>query len=1141
MEPYKESVNTEHISMVIVAPDNQEMEQSLGYDYEVFLSFRGPDTRTDITDYLYTSMIEAGIRAYKDDEELRVGGDIGDQLLYAIEQSKISIPIFSKGYADSTWCLRELVKMVESKNTRRHKIMPIFYDVTPSVVKYQTEHYGNAMVSHANKKRFDDETINKWKAALNEVGALKGWDLQSMRNRGKGEFVKEVVNNVLTELKAAYLEVSDCLVEVDNHVDEIMRVIGTHNDETNIVGIHGIGGVGKTTLAKIVYNKLCCHFVNCCFLSNIRETEITHLQNQLICNILRKKWPDVNNIMEGKKVIKERLCSKTVLLLLDDVDEAIQLDALVQKREWFGKGSKIIITTRDRGILNVPTLVDETYELIGMDFDHSLQLFCKHAFRRDYPVGRCIFQSERAVNICGGLPLALEVIGSLLSGKREEEWDSILKELEKFPQGDVQRKLMISIDALNEDQKKIFLDVACFFIGFDKRIVIHMWESCEFLPHQSLGILQQRSLIKIREDNQLWMHDWLRDIGRDFIRQGSGKKPEKQQWVWTHEQAAEVLEKTQIGGDVRGIDSIEAICLKLDKFSQYSLIKECLARLFNLRFLQVDSKDFKGNYRCSNFVQTTFGPRILPELRWLSWNYFPMVFKLTNFSMRKLVILDLSMSKITEKWNGWSHIKLAKNLKVLNLTECQKLHKTPKFSFHENLERLILEGCENLVQIDPSISHLKKLVFLNLKYCHSLRKLPDEMGALESLRELLLDDTSIEEIPEWRSMKKLEILSLDTCTSLNRFSLVGCTASAAKLSLVDSRLTQFPKSIENFNSLIELDLSWSTIEELPDSIGNMKNLKVLKMGNSSVKKLPSAIGMLEKLEELEVGGPNFGGEIPGNIGKLRFLRTLVLKGTRISVLPRLPESLITLYFYTFSMETMPDLSNLLNLTTLQLQVFRMGPSKLEESPSPWWIGRLRMLKFLDLYTSRIITLSSDLTLLSQLKQLQLQCRNLQCLPRLPTNLSYLAIKFCRRIKTTNDLSNLKALSALEILDCEELTEIEGLEGLENLRTLKLSTLPLLAKLPDLTNLKKLKKIDLNDCPKLLEIQGSPESLEILDITNCLKLQKLPDRSSFKNLKVCAVGIKPASGGDLPLGVRLLEFENSKAMPAGNFEFMKFVT
>ncbi|KAF8028646.1 hypothetical protein BT93_E1325 [Corymbia citriodora subsp. variegata] len=403
--------------------------------------------------------------------------------------------------------------------------------------------------------------------------------------------------------------------------------------------------------------------------------------------------------MEGKNVIKERLCSKKVLRVLDDVDKAFQLDALMQKREWFGKGSKIIITTRYEGILNVPTLVYGTYELTSMDFDHSLQLFSKHAFRRDYPLVQYISHSKRAVNICGGLPLALEIIGSLLSGKEVKEWDAILKELEKFPQEDIQRKLMISIEALNEDQKKIFLDVACFFIGFDKRIVIHMWESCEFVPHQSLGILQQRSLIKIKEYNQLWMHDWFRDMGRHLIQQGSGKKPEKQQWVWTHEQALKIMEKMQIGGDVHGIDSIEAIYLKLDELSKYSLIKKCLAKLLSLRFLQMDSKDFNGKAKshltqvgcflcdqCSNFVQTTFGPLILPELRWLSWNYFPMIFKLTNFTLRELVILDLSMSKITEKWSGWSHIKMAKHLKVLNLTECQKLHKTPDFSFHENLE-----------------------------------------------------------------------------------------------------------------------------------------------------------------------------------------------------------------------------------------------------------------------------------------------------------------------------------------------------------------------------------------------------------------------------------------------------------------------
>ncbi|XP_030470815.2 disease resistance protein RPV1-like [Syzygium oleosum] len=1108
--------------MLNASSNDQELEKLSGYDYEVFLSFRGPDTRNDITDYLHTSMIDARILAYKDDEEIRIGEEIGGQLLQAIEQSKILIPIFSKGYADSTWCLRELVKMVESKNTRGHKIMPIFYDVAPSEVKYQTGYYGNAIISHVNRKRFNDETIDNWKAALNEVGALKGWDFQSMPNRGKGEFVKEVVNNVLTELKTAYLEVSDCLVEVDNHVDEIMRMIRTHDHETKIVGIHGIGGMGKTTLAQIVYNQLSNDFSNCCFLSNIRDTEITLLQNQLISNILKIRWPDINNIMEGKKVIKERLYSKMVLLLLDDVDEASQLDALVQKREWFGKGSKIIITTRDRGILNVPTLVDWTYELTSMDFDHSLQLFSKHAFRRDYPIEEHIFHSERAVNICGGLPLALEVIGSLLYGKSIEEWDATLKELEEFPHENVQRKLMISIKALNEDQRKIFLDVACFFIGIDKRIVIYMWESCKFLPHQSLNTLQQRSLIKIREDNRLWMHDWLRDIGRNLILQGSDKKPEKQQWVWTHAQALEILEKMQIGVDVHGIGSIEAICLKLDEISQYSLIKECLASFSNLRFLQVDSKDFIGStksiftqvggflcYQCSNFVQTTFGPRILPELRWLSWNYFPMVFKLTNFSMRKLLILDMSMSKITEKWDGWSHIKLAKNLKVLNLTKCMKLHKTPDLSFHVNLERLILESCESLAQIDPSISQLKKLVFLNLKNCNNLRELPNEMGELESLRELLLDSTAIEEIPEWRRMKKLEILSLDKCTLLNKFSFVGCAAAAANLSLVDCHFTQRPNLIENFNSLIQLNLLGSIIRELPDVIGNMKNLKVLKM-RCPLRKLPSTIGMLEKLEELEAWGTF--AEIPDNIGNLRFLKILVLGSHRISAVPQLPESLINLCCKTTSMETLPNFSNLLNLRNLRLTLwFNLeGPSKLEAAPSAWWIGTLRMLEFLKLSSPCITTLSSDLVLLSQLKKLKLQCCNLQCLPRLPANLSYLGIKSCRRMKTTNDLSNLKALSDLVIVRCDELIEIRGLEGLENLKTLELVELSSLAKLPHLTNLNKLKKIYLNDCTKLFEIQGVTESLEILHIVNCSNLQKYPDLSSFKNLKVWSTETKEST-------------------------------
>ncbi|KAK3430276.1 hypothetical protein EUGRSUZ_E01807 [Eucalyptus grandis] len=792
--------------------------------------------------------------------------------------------------------------------------------------------------------------------------------------------------------------------------------------------------------------------------------------------------------MEGKMEIKKRLRTKTVLLLLDDVDNESQLHALVQKREWFGKGSKIIITTRDQGILKVPTLVDEAYELHGMNYKDSFELFSKHAFRTNRPIRKYFSHSGRATKICGGLPLALVVIGSLLSGKSIEEWDAILKELEKSPQEDVEKKLIISIEALNESQKYIFLDVACFFIGCDKRIVIHMWESCDFCPHQSLSILQQRSLIKIRDDNQLWMHGWLRDIGRNFIRRESDMKPEKQKWVWTYEQALDVLEKMQNGGGFHGNESIEAICLEFDEQSRYPFIKEFLASLSNLRYLrvdeksisQVDSKDFSGDsvsiltqadpfqyYHNSNFHQTIFGR--LPELRWLSWNCFRKDYRLTSFSLRKLVILDLLRSNITKEWDGWSHIQRARNLKVLNLTGCQELRETPDLSFNVNLVQLILEGCRSLVQIHPSISHLKRLVILNLKDCYHLRMLPDEMGELDSLEQLLLDSTSIEEIPEWRKVKKLKILSLVECKSLKKFNFVGCATSSMELLSVDMLFTQLPKSIKNFNSLTELDLTHSAIHELPDSIGDMKNLKELKMLNTPLRKLPRAIGMLEKLERLDVGAfSKLGGEIPNNIGKLQFLRKLWIKIRRISRAPQLPGSLIDLGFLSTLTKVLPDLSNLLNLRTLYL------------------------------YCPRITTLSPDISCLSQLKELKLCCKILQSLPRLPTSLSYLWILGSSKLKTTNDLSKLKSLVSLTVEDCCSLMEIQGLESLENLRDLELNRLSSLAKLPHLTSLKELEQIHLEDCPKLFEFRCGLYSVELVDIN--LNLKMLLATSGSKHLR-----------------------------------------
>ncbi|XP_048134091.1 disease resistance protein L6-like [Rhodamnia argentea] len=522
-----------------------------GCDYEVFLSFRGPDTRTGFTDHLYTRLTDAGVGTYRDDEDLRIGEEIGPDLLGAIEQSKISIPIFSKNYASSKWCLKELTKMVECRKRNGQVIMPIFYYVKPSEVRYQTGDYGEALLEHENKKREGDETIHKWRAALNEVGGLKGWNVENVANRHEGQLVKQVVTSILNELKKAYLVVSDFLVGVEDTVKEVLGMIGTDTDDAKIVGIHGMGGIGKTTLAKVVYNKLSRDVADCCFLADVRETShskgIVWLQTQLISNLSQQAYTRIINMDEGIKTIEDRFSRKKVLILLDDVDEKSQLTALLGRRGCFGPGSRILVTTRNANILRAFG-VKLTYSVGVLDPKRSLQLFSKHVFRKDHPPIEKMEQSREIVKIAQGLPLILEVMGSTLltCGQTKEMWDDYLVKWKKGHIESFRSKLMISYEALDPSQRQIFLDIACLFDGYDKSLAIYMWRDSGLCPTEGLEVLQLMSLIKIGEDNKLWMHDQLKDLGREVVSQESGGKLHKQSRVWNDDDILKMLLREKV-------------------------------------------------------------------------------------------------------------------------------------------------------------------------------------------------------------------------------------------------------------------------------------------------------------------------------------------------------------------------------------------------------------------------------------------------------------------------------------------------------------------------------------------------------------------------------------------------------------------
>jgi hypothetical protein len=308
-------------------------------------------------------------------------------------------------------------------------------------------------------------------------------------------------------------------------------------------------GIGKTTIAKVVFNQLCYRFEGSCFLSDINErskklTGLVRLQTQLLRDILKQDVANFECVDRGKVLIKKRLHRKRVLVVADDVTRQDQLNALMGERGWFGPGSRVIITTRDSSFLHK---ADQTYQIKELKPDESFQLFSWHALRDTKPAEDYIELSKDVVDYCGGIPLALEVMGACLSGKNRDGWKSVIDKLRRIPNRDIQGKLRISFDALDgEELQNAFLDIACFFIDRKKEYVAKVLGArCGYNPEVDLETLRERSLIKVL-GGTVTMHDLLRDMGREVVRESSPKEPGKRTRIWNQEDAWNVLDHQKV-------------------------------------------------------------------------------------------------------------------------------------------------------------------------------------------------------------------------------------------------------------------------------------------------------------------------------------------------------------------------------------------------------------------------------------------------------------------------------------------------------------------------------------------------------------------------------------------------------------------
>ncbi|XP_039168229.1 disease resistance protein RUN1-like [Eucalyptus grandis] len=507
-------------------------------DYEVSLSFRGPDMHSGFADFLYTSLTDVGICVFRRTGELESGKEIDPQLIQAIEQSKVSIPVISEEYASSESCLLELDQMVKCMMDNKNRIIiPIFYYVDPSDV---CDCSGPFVRTLGEQKKHDRD------GTLRCIGELERHHLHEKNEGSHGEVVKQIVHQVQQKLKKQELIVTKQFVRVDCHVRSIMaklkvdycngQAVKIGDTSVTVLGIYGIPGVGKTILAKYVYNQLYHLFDACSFLGEI-QAEIKHhgilsLQNKLISDLDKGNANKFGSSKEALLHIRRNFCTMKVLVLLDDVNDHEQLSALVGELDWLGLGSRVILTSQTQDVLRSINGAESSV-LEPMKEDEALKLFCRHAFGMDFPLGKFMELSKEIVTATDGLPLALEVIGSsLFLVKSKNAWRETLTALGVAPHKRVQAALEKSYNNLHEEERQIFLDIACFFIGMDKRIPYYMWDDCKYSPSRSIKALIARSLIEIGEDKKLLMLKTLEKFGQEIVKNENRNEPCRRSRLW---------------------------------------------------------------------------------------------------------------------------------------------------------------------------------------------------------------------------------------------------------------------------------------------------------------------------------------------------------------------------------------------------------------------------------------------------------------------------------------------------------------------------------------------------------------------------------------------------------------------------------
>nr|XP_017225568.1 PREDICTED: TMV resistance protein N-like isoform X3 [Daucus carota subsp. sativus] len=484
--------------------------------WDVFLSFHGNDTRRNFISHLYRALDQAGIVTFRDDPALEKGEEISSGLRQAIRNSKMFELVISENYANSSWCLDELVEILSCKKIK-NQVLTVFYYVDPSDLRHHKGSFGIALKKH--QKRHSVDRIHKWKSALTEVADLSGYHLEHTKEESEADTIKNIVENVLSQASTKVVHLERCLFGTDSAVEEIYRRLSMASNDVRALGICGMGGIGKTTIAKAFYNKYSLKFDISCFIKNEKQNSQgaspLSLLHQLLKELLRVKDLKVRNSESALRKLTEILSSNKALIIFDDLDQSNYSELVVRIYKHFSVGSRFIFTARDTNLpnqLKVAMSNGEIYMVKYLNQMDSSELFSYHAFNISKPPGKYLALSQSFVTHAEGLPLALKMLGSSLCGRTNISiWKVKLEKVKKIPMKDIQKILQLSYDELEKDtQKAIFSYIVFFFLGKNINEAIDVFESCKFYPGDGIRILVDRCLLTIDSRNRFQMHNYRR-------------------------------------------------------------------------------------------------------------------------------------------------------------------------------------------------------------------------------------------------------------------------------------------------------------------------------------------------------------------------------------------------------------------------------------------------------------------------------------------------------------------------------------------------------------------------------------------------------------------------------------------------------